>query len=65
MELFDVMRTTFSARAFTDDPMPDEVLAEIFGDGASDLHLVREELLVNWRDRLVNPMLAASAPHAG
>jgi nitroreductase len=30
MELFDVMRTTFSAREFTDDPLPDEVLAEIF-----------------------------------
>ena len=30
MELFDVMRTTFSAREFTDDPLPNEVLAEIF-----------------------------------
>lgn len=30
MELFDVMRTTFSAREFTDDPLPDEVLTEIF-----------------------------------
>lgn len=26
MELFDVMRTTFAARDFTDDPVPDEVL---------------------------------------
>lgn len=26
MELYDVMRTTFAARDFTDDPVPDEVL---------------------------------------
>jgi nitroreductase len=30
MELFDVMRRTFSAREFTGDPLPDEVLATIF-----------------------------------
>ncbi len=30
MELFDVMRTTFSAREFTDDPLPNHVLTEIF-----------------------------------
>ncbi|RPA10187.1 nitroreductase family protein [Gordonia sp. OPL2] len=29
MELYDVMRTTFAAREFTDDPLPDEVLARI------------------------------------
>src|SRR6185436_19287360 len=29
MELFDVMRTTFAARDFTSDPLPDEVLAKI------------------------------------
>ena len=29
MELFDVMRTTFSAREFTEEPLPDEVLFEI------------------------------------
>lgn len=29
MELYDVMRTTFAARDFTDDPVPDEVLARI------------------------------------
>lgn len=29
MELYDVMRTTFSAREFTDDPLPDEVLYTI------------------------------------
>jgi nitroreductase len=30
MELYDVMRTTFAARDFTDDPLPDEVLWRIF-----------------------------------
>lgn len=30
MDLYDVMRTTFAARTFTDDPLPDEVLLRIF-----------------------------------
>lgn len=30
MELYDVMRTAFAAREFTDDPLPDEVLWRIF-----------------------------------
>ncbi|HZU77181.1 MAG TPA: nitroreductase family protein [Dehalococcoidia bacterium] len=30
MDLYEVMRTTFSARQFTDDPVPDEVLYRIF-----------------------------------
>jgi nitroreductase len=30
MELYDVMRTTFAAREFTDDALPDEVLWRIF-----------------------------------
>lgn len=30
MELYDVMRTAFSAREFTDDPISDEVLSRIF-----------------------------------
>lgn len=29
MELYDVMRTTFAAREFTDDPLPDDVLLRI------------------------------------
>src|ERR1700752_472796 len=29
MELYDVMRTTFSAREFTNDPLPDATLARI------------------------------------
>ncbi|OBG78489.1 MULTISPECIES: nitroreductase family protein [unclassified Mycobacterium] len=30
MDLYDVMRTTFAAREFTEDPLPDAVLARIF-----------------------------------
>jgi nitroreductase len=30
MELYDVMRTTFAARDFTDEPLPDDVLWRIF-----------------------------------
>ncbi len=30
MDLYDVMRTTYSARAFTDEDVPDAVLARIF-----------------------------------
>jgi nitroreductase len=30
MDLYDVMRTTFAAREFTDDPLPDDVLYRIF-----------------------------------
>ena len=29
MDLYDVMRTAFSAREFTDDPLPDETLVRI------------------------------------
>ncbi len=29
MELFEVMRTTFAAREFTDDHVPDEVLYDV------------------------------------
>ncbi len=29
MELYDVMRTTFSARDFTTDPVPDELIVTI------------------------------------
>ena len=29
MDLYEVMRTTFAARNFTDDPVPDEVIKKI------------------------------------
>ena len=44
---------------------PDEVLKEIFGETATALDVVREELLVDWKGRLVNPLLAASASSPG
>ena len=39
---------------------PDEVLREIFGEGAAAMRLTREELLVEHGGSLVDPMLAAS-----
>jgi len=44
---------------------PDEVLKEVFGESTPALDLVREELLVDWKGRLVNPILAASASSPG
>ena len=29
MDLYEVMRTTFAAREFTDDPVPDEILQRV------------------------------------
>jgi radical SAM-linked protein len=40
---------------------PDEALHAIFGERAAAMRIVREELLVDFDGRLVNPMLAASA----
>ena len=40
---------------------PDEVLREIFGERARGMRTVREEILVEWNGRLVNPLLAAAA----
>jgi len=43
---------------------PDELLSAIFGESAARVELVREEQLVEWGGRLVDPLLAASAVHA-
>lgn len=40
---------------------PDEVLREIFGEPAAEMDLTREELLLEWEGRLLNPILAAAA----
>ena len=40
---------------------PDELLNQIFGELPQGLRVVREDLLVEWRGRLVDPLLAASA----
>jgi radical SAM family uncharacterized protein/radical SAM-linked protein len=59
------IRLTLAIRGNDPSVRPDEVLREIFGHGNGPLRLEREELLVGWQDRLVNPILAASAGHAG
>ena len=43
---------------------PEEVLREIFGERSERMGLMREELLVEWRGRLINPLLAAAVAHA-
>jgi radical SAM family uncharacterized protein/radical SAM-linked protein len=40
---------------------PDEALRAILGDLAGRTRMVREELLVDWKGRLVDPLLAAAA----
>ncbi|MDX1389057.1 MAG: DUF2344 domain-containing protein, partial [Acidobacteriota bacterium] len=40
---------------------PDEVLREVLGSPTTHAELTREELLVEWNGRLVNPLLAAAA----
>ena len=40
---------------------PDEALRGLFGEHTSGLQIVREDLLVEWKGRRVNPMLAAAA----
>ena len=37
MELYDVMRTTFAVREFTDDPLPDDTLFTILDGMRRDL----------------------------
>lgn len=39
---------------------PDEVLREIFGQGTAAMRLTREELLVEYEGRLVDPLFAAA-----
>ncbi|MCH7780224.1 MAG: TIGR03960 family B12-binding radical SAM protein [Acidobacteria bacterium] len=40
---------------------PGEALRGLFGDQAEELRVVREDLLVEWNGRRVNPILAAAA----
>jgi radical SAM family uncharacterized protein/radical SAM-linked protein len=40
---------------------PEEALREIVGEDAASCRIVREELLVEWDGRMVNPLLAAAA----
>jgi radical SAM-linked protein len=57
------LRLTLALRAGGASVRPEEVLRELLGETGSDLELVREELLVDWNGRMVNPLLAASASH--
>ena len=50
-------RLTLSMTANGASLRPEEVLGEIFGEARADLHVVREDLLVEWGGRLVGPMV--------
>jgi len=66
MELYDVMRTTFAAREFTDDPLPDTTLAKILdharfapsGGNRQGWHVIVV------RERATREVLAAAAAPA-
>ena len=55
------IRLTLALRGQGGSLRPDEVLREVFGERAAAMQVVREELLVDWNGRLVDPLLAASA----
>ena len=60
MDLFEVMRTTFAAREYTDDPLPDEVLFELlenarFAPSGGNRQAGR---IIVVRDKLVQGQLA-------
>jgi hypothetical protein len=42
---------------------PDEVLGGLFGDDRAQFRLTREELLVDWNGRWLDPLLAATTGH--
>ncbi len=58
------IRMTLSINSSGASVRPEEVLREIFGERASSMDTVREEILVDWNGRLVNPILAATASAA-
>jgi radical SAM-linked protein len=58
------LRFTLAHHADGASVRPEEVLREIFGERSARIRLAREELLVDWKGRLINPLLAAAASHA-
>ena len=60
----EALRMTLAVGGEGASVRPDEVLREIFGEQALGMRMVREEMLVDWNGRLVNPLLAASASAA-
>jgi radical SAM-linked protein len=55
------VRLTLAVRTNGACLRPDEVLHEIFGERSHGFRLVREDLLVDWHGRLVDPLIAAAA----
>jgi len=56
-----VARFTLAVRCNGASLRPEEALREIVGEDVASCRVVREELLVEWDGRLVNPILAAAA----
>jgi radical SAM-linked protein len=52
---------TLAFRSGAASVRPEEVLNEIFDELPDGLRMIRENLLVDWRGRLLDPLLAASA----
>ncbi len=57
----DAVRLTLALHGEGASIRPDEALEGILGPRAAGVQLVREELLVEWHGRLLNPLLAAAA----
>lgn len=54
-------RLTLALRGGAASVRPEEATRAIFGAGADELALVREDVLVDWNGRWVDPLLAAEA----
>jgi hypothetical protein len=55
------LRFTLAVRAAGASIRPDEALQAILGERPRGVRLVREDVLVDWNGRLVDPLLAAAA----
>ncbi len=56
----DTLRLTLALGGAGASVRPDEVLREIFDEHAARMQVCREDLLVDWNGRLLNPLLAAT-----
>jgi radical SAM-linked protein len=63
-ETDDLIRFVLALRRQGGSVSPGEAVREILGGDAPGAEIVREELLVEWGERLVNPMLAAGTAAA-
>jgi radical SAM-linked protein len=59
------LHLTLAVRGNQPSVRPEEVLRAILGDSLLTTRVVREDLLVEWNRRLVNPILAASGANVG